>query len=317
MGKIVKALPEEKEAVIEVINAAFKDIRPAGFDIASLQKEAYQGKGRIPEHFLLKENGKIVGVAGNLIDEITVGGAAYRISRVGSVAVLPEYRGRGHMRALMQAIEEENLAQGVVFSVLTGKRERYNRFGYEIGPYSLRFTLDPSCLWSNPSLKKRTLSRIGDAYALYHAADPLHLRGKKQFLSRIKTELLTPYAIEWNGGFVGYAILDKAKQEIVELRLKSSRFAEKALSLFPNCTVLVPSLEKELIDVLTPISEKIERSHRLMIKVYDQKRFLSFLASFQDVPGIFEADSLRFVHALFPIKGEGMMRFDLSEVDLF
>jgi GNAT superfamily N-acetyltransferase len=62
---------------------------------------------------------------------LVFGGREVTIGGIGGVATHPDFRGKGHMRALMTHTSDVMLSRGYPFAVLWGNRQRYLHFGYE------------------------------------------------------------------------------------------------------------------------------------------------------------------------------------------
>ena len=60
-----------------------------------------------------------------------IAGERFSCTGIGNVASHPEKRGQGTMKALMNAAVSDMIKDGIDLSVLSGKRHRYNHFGYE------------------------------------------------------------------------------------------------------------------------------------------------------------------------------------------
>ena len=123
----------EIEKILEVANGSFIPDRDENFTFVNSVSYIYNNPNYdySDSHFVVEENDKMIALGANLINELNIDGNNYKMSRVGTIGTLPEYRNRGYMRQVMNSIEEENINNDVVFSLLYGKRERYRHYGYE------------------------------------------------------------------------------------------------------------------------------------------------------------------------------------------
>ncbi|MBQ7915456.1 MAG: GNAT family N-acetyltransferase [Firmicutes bacterium] len=102
-----------------------------------VRDDEYMGK-----HFAVKEDGRICALLGVYPLPTRIGDQELMFSTVGNVATLPEYEGRGYMRALMQEAMKELERIGADASRLGGARQRYNRYGYESCGREYHFTIN-------------------------------------------------------------------------------------------------------------------------------------------------------------------------------
>lgn len=81
--------------------------------------------------YVVVENGKLKAAVGAFDHDITVCGEYLKTRGIGNVAVHPYTRGSGYMKKLMNLALEDMVKDGVVLSVLGGRRQRYNYFSFD------------------------------------------------------------------------------------------------------------------------------------------------------------------------------------------
>ena len=74
------------------------------------------------------DDGKLKAAVGAFDHDITVCGHYLKTRGIGNVAVHPYTRGSGYMKKLMNIALDDMIADGVVLTVLGGRRQRYNYF---------------------------------------------------------------------------------------------------------------------------------------------------------------------------------------------
>ena len=74
-------------------------------------------------HFIVEVDNQIVSIGANLINELKFKNETYKISRVGTISTLPEYRNKGYMAKIMEQINDENINTNIIFSVLSEHSE--------------------------------------------------------------------------------------------------------------------------------------------------------------------------------------------------
>lgn len=292
MIKITKATKEEQELIIKIANDTFKPIRPIGFDFRSCQPKVYSNPNYdfSLNHYLAKTEEDIpVATFGNLIYKTSIDDNDYSFSFLGSVSVLPEYQSQGIMKEMMNQLEKDNLDHHVVFSLLTGKRKRYQNYGYEKGPFSYAFNFVDYTIHHFKNIKEVTLEEIDarnqhEAYKLYKNQDTFKLRDPSNFYLSLKTGEATGYFLyDQNHSFIGYCSLSKAKKEIFEIMIKDMSYLPSVIKTImisthlETMTILVSPFQKKMIDALSLLAESISIRQDLHIKIYDIKAFLFFL----------------------------------------
>jgi predicted N-acetyltransferase YhbS len=159
--KIVEIRPAEwrdREELLAVLERAFSFPRPPFLDFARMDPHLLH-EGRIEEHLLALEEGRIVGVAGAYGYDIELDGEVLRGAAIGQVATLPEHRGRGVMGALLGAVVRELDRRACELSWLSGDRRRYGVHGWALGGVTVRYHLAaPEGLDSPASAAVRRMS---------------------------------------------------------------------------------------------------------------------------------------------------------------
>ncbi len=81
--------------------------------------------------FVAVEDGKLKAAIGAFDHDISVCDVYLKTRGIGNVAVHPYSRGSGYMIKLMNMALDDMVSDGVVLSVLGGRRQRYNYFSYD------------------------------------------------------------------------------------------------------------------------------------------------------------------------------------------
>ncbi len=80
---------------------------------------------------VVTEDGAIVAAVGAFDHDISVCGVTLPCRGIGNVAVAPEVRGKGYMKACMHDALAHMISDGIALSTLGGRRQRYQYFSYE------------------------------------------------------------------------------------------------------------------------------------------------------------------------------------------
>lgn len=161
MFKLERLNENDYAEVLYVLNASFDTVDPgADFEkklpIMWTREHDYMSK-----HFGVREDGKIVALLGVYPLPVNVGGQELLFATVGNVATLPEARGKGYMKMLMDEALKEVERLGIDCARLGGLRSRYNRFGFDHAGVSYTFKLTRRNVSENPPKQAFTFRLIG------------------------------------------------------------------------------------------------------------------------------------------------------------
>jgi len=240
MGIIYRAAgPDDREAVIDFINYVFsQNKRPHDFK-KMLPKEYGDGRELKAVHFLAEDEAKgIRGVTAVRPFTVKAGSGSLSCGFVGSVSVHPYSRGEGHMKKLMAMANQYMYDQGMDLAVLSGRRQRYEYYGYSQGgmrisaefnrdnfrhraadlePLPVTFRkLSPGPDAAGPEETEAVLPVL----SALHARQPLSVqRDPAEFIDICRSWERDLYAVSVSGTVKGYLAADK-EQNITELVLE-------------------------------------------------------------------------------------------------
>ena len=93
------------------------------------------------------EDGRIKAAVGLYYSAMRVCGETLRVGGIGNVAVLPDERRKGYMKAAMCASVDEMKGNGTDFCFLDGQRQRYRYFGFDCAGYVRFFFIHSSNIY--------------------------------------------------------------------------------------------------------------------------------------------------------------------------
>ena len=243
------------------------------------------------DHFVAKENRKIRAVVADRIIETTFAGSRLKIGFIGSVAVHPDFRGKGYMINLMNLAAQEAKKAGVQLLLLSGKRQRYGYFGFENGGVVYRFELSPENV-------SHALADVDAGRISYHELtenDPEEIRfacelnrqkichterNADDFLRIVHSWNKSCFVICRDGVPVGYCC-----DTFQELTLKDeSDYPAVIKAMFPDTgtvTVCAGMHERKKIAFLSSICEDYCITHCEKVCVLDWKAVLDTLLTFK------------------------------------
>lgn len=143
----------------------------------------------------------------------------YPFSVVGTVSTRPECQQLGFMHALMNAVDKECREKNLVFSLLTGQRQRYNFFGFEKAGFQYVFEFDDYFTKHHSSgdikISKTLENELHFCYDLYQSFQIFNLRDEKTFFECMGDYRAKVFSIYSKNTQIGYFVLKKG--QIIEL----------------------------------------------------------------------------------------------------
>lgn len=169
--------------------------------------------------YVVTEGGKIKAAVGAFDLDESVCGEVLHTRGIGNVAVHPYARSQGYMRRLMNHAVEDMIRDGIDYSTLGGRRQRYNYFSYDKIGSKLNFTFTSDNMrhtFGYPrehiiKLKKLTASDGAalDSIASLYESQPLHAVRDRFRLFDILSSWSSSVWCGYDGDtFAGYAVVD-------------------------------------------------------------------------------------------------------------
>ena len=236
-----------------------------------------------------RESGKFVAAVGCFPITFNVCGEEIKAFGIGNVAVHPEYRGEGFMKACMEAAYDEMTASGAAMSLLSGRRHRYNHFGYEKCAAESVFTLTRKCVsYLRPDLKSalemKKLERTDEEaldriYDLHNTRAYRALRDRSMLYDIMISWEAEPYVFLKDGGFAGWAILkgNTVTEMIAEDDLYLDDMIVALTGIRQELEFLVPPFDTSLESALWKYTETVYTGADLCFSVFDYEKVLGLL----------------------------------------
>ena len=190
--QVLQLILDDFEEAIDLINYVFSQTY-GPHDFEQMLPKLYRPDPDLVRcHWVARERGALVALAGVYPMTWQVGGTALRVAGIGAVTTHPRHRGRGLMRAVVGRCVAEARAAGCHLSWLDGLGHRYRHFGYERAGAEITFRLTERDFAGGGvdagGVRFRRL-REGDALlqqaARLHAGQSMHWRRPAADLPRI------------------------------------------------------------------------------------------------------------------------------------
>lgn len=141
---IERAKPSDRWEILDFANLVFSQAAVPHDFKALLPKMYADGVPFENDHYVAREDGKIMGLVSALPFEMRSGGRTLKVAYVGTVSVHLYRRGSGYMKACMKLMHEDMEGRGAQIFVLGGLRQRYGYYGYSSGLPGIRHTVTPT-----------------------------------------------------------------------------------------------------------------------------------------------------------------------------
>ena len=203
--QVERLQPEGFAEAIDFINYVFSQTY-GPHDFETLLPKLYRPDPELVRcHWVAREHGALLALAGVYPMTWQVGGSALRVAGIGAVATHPRHRGRGLMRAVVGHAVAEARADGYDLSWLDGLGHRYRHFGYERAGAEISFQLtERDFAGAGVNAGGLRFRRLQEGDALLEQAARLHA-GQRVHWRRPPAELPRVCA-SWGGAL--YAALD-------------------------------------------------------------------------------------------------------------
>jgi predicted acetyltransferase len=286
---------DDYEELIDFSNYVFSHAhRPTDFPalLPKLYKREYFMDGA---HYLCREDGKIKAAVGAYPLELKLCGTSLKGRGIGMVSVHPYSRSKGYMRELMNRALEDMRKDGIVFACLSGRRQRYEYFGFspvgtvfsfECNSFNIHHTLGKDFV---SSLTLKALcpkdSALIEEIRIMHEAKPEKgagfVRPGDRFFDILVSWKNNVYAVLDGEKFFGYLIYNKEENRISEINLKDTgRLAEIAglcLKSFPSCNMVKINAhphESAKLKALSRFAEGFSMEPAYSFNIFNYRSFL-------------------------------------------
>lgn len=287
--RYTRGTPGDRDAIIDFGNYIFSH-SSSPTDFPSLLPKLYGQEKNLAEcHYLAKAGNRIVGMVGAFPMELNIMGRAFPVRGIGTVSAHPYFRGRGIMTGLMRRATDDMKRGGVALSVLSGRRQRYEHFGYEpcgaavdfhIAADNLRALSPAGGKLSLAPMKRGDGETVRKALALQRRNPLFVTREPDDFYTVCLSWDSTPMALLEDGAFRGYLVCSKDRGSILELELDDVSRIPDALSAYLAwsgknwVSIRLPLYAQKAIAVLDSFSEGYAVAAAGSFRIFDYEPVL-------------------------------------------
>ena len=291
--RVTKGEEKDNEEYVDFINYVF------GFN--GKERSFYKllpklfGEGKNPAsttYFVKDEKDRMLSCVGTFPLPMSICKKSVNAVGFGNVAVHPRERGKGYMIKAMYAALDDMVSQGCDLVILSGKRTRYDHFGFEKCGNDAVYALSAKTMHDRdpdfcPRLEMKPLTR-DDSVSL-DGIKELHDRVRKYRFVRDRDRLYdilvswqsVPYVFYMGDRFAGWALV-KENRTVTEIVI------DPGLSCFKDAVYLlmrgrsgldftVPEHDKDTCDALFEYAETVYVGADLCFNVLNYEKMLSLL----------------------------------------
>ncbi len=279
----------DREDYVDFINYVFGMNGKDSSFIKLLPKLFKEGTDSASDTFFIKEGDRLAAAVGAFPIEFSILGEHLSVRGIGNVAVHPRDRSKGYMKDCMQAALDLMIEEGCAFSVLSGRRHRYNYFGYvkcgtptgyEVTGKTLSYVLPAGY---EPKLTMRTLKREDDT-ALDQLSEIWHAR---PFHCTRPREMLYDILVSWQSTPIGFFEGDRlvgwvvVKGDDVWECITDPCYIPDLLCLLSRrhwyLSYKIPDHDRDIADAIFPYAETASTQPELCFSILDYEKMLSLL----------------------------------------
>jgi len=246
----------------------------------------------VENNVVLKVNDEMRSAVGLFYNKMNVCSEELLCGGIGNVAVHPDHRGKGYMKAVMAYCLDEMKQKMCDISFLGGQRQRYGYFSFQPGGICIRSEFNVSnfrhLFGSNyrSAFVCREVTAETDPAVEYiehlHNDSPCKMyRDHDKYFDIIKSWRHRPFVVfDKSDKFIGYFITDEEKKWITEFRsCKKEDIKEMTAAMFEACgqkkiTLNFPEFEKDNIMFFENNAENISYNHVDMFSVFNFEKVL-------------------------------------------
>lgn len=278
-----------REEYIDFINYVF-GFNGVGSSFEKLLPKLFrEGQDAASHTFFIREGDRLAAAVGSFPIEYSILGEKLPVKGIGNVAVHPRDRSKGYMKACMKAALDEMIADGIPFSVLSGRRHRYNHFGYVKCGVDRAYAVNGKTLSYVPAdgeaeLSMRRLSAddtraLADIHRLWESRPFFCTRPMDRLYDILISWQSTPYVFYEGDRFAGWAIVkDDNVWEFIPSRLDYiPPMLRKLSEVRWHIDYHIPYFDRSIAAAIFPYAENSWTGADLCFNILDYEKMLGLL----------------------------------------
>ncbi len=271
MSKARWARDEEFDEILAKSNVIFGGEGNTDY-FQGYHPKLYVARNSAREHLVVDGEYGIEGILGVFPAQLRILDTVISVDGFGTMGVLKEARGKGHMKELMTTAVSASKARADI-AFLGGRRQRYEYFGFTPSGVALSFSfnrdnakhsIDLSYIESITFeiLEENDIEALASIKALYEKRPAHALRDDKLLFATLHTCRSQVYKVLRGGKFFGYLTCGGENRVINEIELLSNKDIALVLASYLECFELrgvsvsaIFMFEREKVCALEAVAE--------------------------------------------------------------
>lgn len=242
---------EDAEQYLELVRKIWGE--EPGVDKLAKKLIDYHPKMNLKNFYVIKDKDRMVSTINLIPVTWSIGGICLKAAEMGHVGTLPEYRGRGLIRRLIDEYHKEAQRQGYDIAVIEGIPYFYRQFGYEYAIPLLEETkirLDQIPEWKSKikirpfaekdiPTAKTLLEQSQKKFYVHSIRDETIWKMQQRTKIASDPEPFQDYAVKEQGKMIAYfrirAIANEKELLLTEIAEVDQLAAQAVLSFLKNC----------------------------------------------------------------------------------
>lgn len=308
---------EDYEKLVELMDTAFSFPNYSFPDL--LPKLYNKDRNDISQQLCVDVNGEFRSTIGLFYNTVDVCGEKIKSCGIGNVCVKKEYRNQYYMKFNMSCAMDEIKQKFTDFAFLSGQRQRYGYYSFELGGVSYSFdfkTVNVKHLFGKYEKCGCEAIELKDNDSCEELIKinenrPCHFDRKKLPVNEIlRSWFDKPYKVMKDGGFIGYFVAEKNPENINEIGYTDEKYIPDILRTALDISgkniirVSCPPFDTPLYDFLTKYGDNfyIRSSEQFSVLNY-QKIIRAYLNLKKTYKNLADGETVLLINTpIFPEK---------------
>ncbi len=242
-------------------------------------------------NYVVTEDGKLKAAIGAFDSVLNVNGEQLVCRGIGNVAVHPYSRSKGYMIDCMNMALSDMIRDGVDFSILGGRRQRYGYFGFDAIGAEYNVSINRTNMrhvFRNVPFTELEFVNVGaddtellDKMFALHNTRPLHTeRSREKFYDIARSWCKPVRAILKEGEFIGYFCGDLCELTLCDMS-DFNDVIRNYINEYGDVTLDIAAWDKPLIEAAMAVCEGTEIGTCDMFNILNYKRFVGAFLRFK------------------------------------
>lgn len=242
-------------------------------------------------NYVVTENGKLKAAIGAFDSVLNVNGEELNCRGIGNVAVHPYSRSKGYMIDCMNMALSDMIRDGVDFSILGGRRQRYGYFGFDSVGKEYKISINstnmrhifrdvPLTELEIRDVKAEDTELLDKMFELHNTRPLRTNRSREKFFDIARSWRKPVRAILKDGAFIGYFCGDLCELTLVDMA-DFNDVIRNYIRSYGDVTMNIAAWDTAMIEAAMAICEYTEIGTCDMFNIFNYKKFTGAFLRFK------------------------------------